>query len=488
MSIDNISGFAFGTFLVHSILVLGLSVRVIMRRRPVGVLLAWMAIILSVPVLGSLIYLVVGESRISGKYLKRGRLIHRRYADWKQTLCDRANVDWTDTSVRMAALQNQARTVTGFPAMQGNRLELLQDADEVFRSLIGAIARSRRSCHLEFYIWYAGGLADELLETVIGAARRGVVCRLLLDGLGSKPFLHSAAVSRLRQAGVELAVALPVGLFTTLVTRADLRNHRKLAVIDGEIAWTGSQNLVDPRFFKQDEGVGQWVDAMFRIEGPVVEALGGMFINDWEVATGAGLDSLEVTDVRPIQGPVPGPVPVQVIPSGPIPQPLAILQMILGAFYAAQRELIVTTPYFVPDESVLTALLSAAHRGVRVTLVLPATNDSWLVDLAGKAVFADLLEAGVQIAAFKGGLLHTKSITVDGEFALFGSVNMDMRSLWLNFELSLLIYDRESTVLIRRMQQGYLDDSDPVSLNEWRQRTFKQRFLENAVHLLAPLL
>jgi len=485
---DNISGVAFGTFLAHSILVLGLSVRVIMRRRPVGVLLAWMAIILSVPVLGSLIYLIVGESRISGKYLKRGRLIHRRYADWKQALCARANVDWTDVSPQAVALQNQARTVTGLPAMQGNRLELLQDADEVFRSLIEAIARSRRSCHLEFYIWYAGGLADELLETVIEAARRGVVCRLLLDALGSKPFLHSAAASRLRQAGVELAVALPVGLFTTLVTRADLRNHRKLAVIDGEVAWTGSQNLVDPRFFKQDEGVGQWVDAMFRIEGPVVEALGGVFINDWEVATGAGLDSLEVTDVRPVPAPVPGPVPVQVIPSGPIPQPLAILQMILGAFYAAQRELIVTTPYFVPDESVLTALLSAAHRGVKVTLVLPAINDSRLVDLAGKAVFADLLEAGVQIAAFKGGLLHTKSITVDGEFALFGSVNMDMRSLWLNFELSLLIYDRESTALIRRMQQGYLNDSDPVSLNEWRQRTFKQRFLENAVHLLAPLL
>ena len=177
---------------------------------------------------------------------------------------------------------------------------------------------------------------------------------------------------------------------------------------------------------------------------------------DWEIATGDGLDSLAAThDVRPV--PEQGPVPVQVIPSGPIPQPLAILQMILGALYAAQRELIITTPYFVPDESLLTALRSAAQRGVEVTLVLPAKNDSRLVDLAGKAVFADLLGAGVHIAAFKGGLLHTKSITVDGEFALFGSVNMDMRSLWLNFELSLLIYDRETTLLIRRMQRGYLE-------------------------------
>ena len=165
----NISGVALGTFLVHSILVLGLSVRVIMRRRPVGVLLAWMAIILSVPVLGSLIYLVVGESRISGKYLKRGLSIHGRYANWKRMLRERANVDWTGISPQAVALQNQARTVTGFPALEGNRLELLQDAGEVFRSLIEAIARSRRTCHLEFYIWYAGGLADELLETVFGS-------------------------------------------------------------------------------------------------------------------------------------------------------------------------------------------------------------------------------------------------------------------------------------------------------------------------------
>lgn len=484
---DNISAVAFGTFLLHTTLVLGLSVRVIMRRRPVGVLLAWMAIIFSVPVLGVLIYLVVGESRISGRYLKRGHAIHARYTDWIQSLAARPQPDWTDTSPAAVALHIQARTIAGFPALQGNRLELLQDFSEVFRSLITAISHSRRSCHLEFYIWHAGGYADELLEAVIAAARRGVMCRLLLDALGSKPFLRSAMARRLREAGVELAVSLPVGLLSTLVTRADLRNHRKLAVIDGEVAYTGSQNLVDPRFFKQDAGVGQWVDAMLRIEGPVVEALGGLFVHDWEIATGAGLEKLAAThDVRPAAGQ--GRVPVQVVPSGPIPQPLAILQLILGALYAARREVIITTPYFVPDESLLTALLAAAQRGVDVTLVLPARNDSRLVDLAGKAVFADLLEAGVRIAAFNGGLLHTKSVTVDGEFTLFGSVNMDMRSLWLNFELSLLIYDRESTERIRRMQQGYLEDSDLLVRDAWRRRSFARRFLENAAHLLAPLL
>jgi cardiolipin synthase len=484
---NNLSAVAVVTFLVHAILVLGLSVRVIMRRRPLGVLLAWMAIILSVPVLGVLIYLVLGESRISGRYLKRGLAVQARYVDWKQSLMVRSKPDWTDVYPAAIALHKQAGTLAGFPALQGNRLELLQDYAEVFRSLIDAIARSHRSCHLEFYIWHAGGFADELLHAVIAAARRGVTCRVLLDALGSKPFLRSAMAARLREAGVELAASLPIGLLTTFVTRADLRNHRKLALIDGEVAYTGSQNLVDPRFFKQDAGVGQWVDAMLRIEGPVVEALGGLFIHDWEIATGEGLEHLAAThDVRAVAEQ--GIVPVQVVPSGPIPQPLAILQLILGALYAARREVIITTPYFVPDESLLTALLSAAQRGVDVTLILPASNDSRLVDLASKAVFADLLEAGLRIAAFKGGLLHTKSITIDGEFTLFGSVNMDMRSLWLNFELSLLIYDRELTGRLRRMQQGYLADSTLLDRHAWRRRSFARRFVENAVHLLAPLL
>lgn len=254
---DNISAVAFGTFLLHAILVLGMSVRVIMRRRPLGVLLAWMAIILSVPVFGVLIYLVVGESRISRKYLKPGHAIHARYVGWKQGLAIRSTPDLRGEPPAVVALQKQAGTIAGFPALQGNRLELLQDYAEIFRSLTDAVTCSRRSCHLEFYIWHAGGLADELLEAVTAAARRGVTCRVLLDALDSKPFLRGAMAARLRAAGVELAVSLPVGLLTTLVTRADLRNHRKLVVIDGEVAYTGSQNLVDPRYFKQVAGVGQ---------------------------------------------------------------------------------------------------------------------------------------------------------------------------------------------------------------------------------------
>ena len=303
----------------------------------------------------------------------------------------------------------------------------------------------------------------------------------------SKPFLKSRAVKQLEAEGVELAVSLPVGALSALVSRADLRNHRKIVVIDGAIAYTGSQNLVDPRIFKQDEGVGQWIDAMVRIEGPAVEAIAGTFSQDWEVVTGVGYKYFKSNmDLKQLDEK--GSVALQLVPSGPQPKPLAILQLVLSTIYSAQRELIVTTPYFIPDDSVLTALVSAAHRGVAVTLIIPAKNDSRLAEYASRAVFDDLLAAGVRIARFRGGLLHTKSITVDSEYCLFGSLNLDMRSLWLNFEISLFIYNRDMTSHIRDMQLGYLGEADVIVASECRKRPWLKRFFENAVHLLAPLL
>jgi cardiolipin synthase len=476
------------TFLVlHWSAVVAFSIRVIMRRRPVGVLLAWIAMILSVPILGILLYLFIGENRISSTYLRRGQAIREQYEEWRSSLCAEVQNEQTIVNAEALPIQRQSQSMAGFPAMGGNRLQLLTHYEPIFNAIINDIGQSRSSCHLEFYIWNAGGLADRLEEALIEAAGRGVACRLLLDAVGSKPFLRSQAMKRLRDAGVEIGAVLPVGVFSALFSRADLRNHRKAVVIDGEIGYTGSQNLVDPRYFKQDSGVGQWVDAMIRVEGPVVEALAGTFIQDWEIATGTGYRyfresrDLECFEHR-------GNAVTQLVPSGPQPRPLAILQLVLSTIYAARRELIITTPYFVPDESVLTALMSAAHSGVEVTLILPEKNDSVLADYASRAVFDDLLAAGVKIAGFRGGLLHTKSITVDGKFCLFGSVNLDMRSLWLNFELSVFVYDVPMTSEIRALQLEYLGSSVMVDEDARGNLSVTRRFLENAAHLVAPLL
>jgi cardiolipin synthase len=177
-----------------------------------------------------------------------------------------------------------------------------------------------------------------------------------------------------------------------------------------------------------------------------------------------------------------------VVPSGPAFRPEAIHQLLLTTIYLARRELLITTPYFVPDDTLFTALISAAHRGVEVTIVVPSKVDSRLVRYASRSLFDDLLSAGVQIAGFNGGLLHTKSITVDGEICVFGSVNLDMRSLWLDFEISLFIYDLNFIAEVRAMQAKYIEDSEMMDLNEWRKRSKTQQFIENAAHLVGPLL
>ena len=472
----------------HWLIVIGLSIRVIMRRRPVGVSLAWLTVIFSVPLAGAIFYFFIGESRIGEEYLARAARIHDLYRNWQIALKKRASREKPPAGpIAMRAIQLHAEKLAGFPTMRGNKVQLMDHFETVFTSIIEDVERAKSTCHLEFYIWTVGGKADDVAEALIRAVKRGVICRVLVDAVGSKDFVRSKLAQHLRDSGIHVVASLPVGPLRMLMTRADLRNHRKIIVIDGEIAYTGSQNLVDPRFFKQDEGVGQWIDAMIRMEGPSVEALAGTFIEDWELNTGEGLKALEETsDIRSI--PEKGRTPVQVVPSGPAIRPEVIHQLLLTTIYGAQKKLVLTTPYFVPDESLITALISAAHRKVDVIIVVPAEVDSRLVHYASRSLFDNLMSAGVTIAAFKGGLLHTKSITVDDGICVFGTVNLDMRSLWLNFEVSLFIYDLELTKQVREMQMKYIHNADTLDLTEWRKRSVFQRFTENAAQLVGPLL
>jgi cardiolipin synthase len=272
-----------------------------------------------------------------------------------------------------------------------------------------------------------------------------------------------------------------------IVTRNDLRLHRKIVTIDGQIGWTGSMNLVDPRFFKQDAGVGEWVDAMVRIEGIAVLVLGATLIGDWQLETGENVGQL-ATSADLHRANHAGEADVQVIPSGPGESNDAILQMLLGLINGARHELVLTTPYFVPDDAMLRALRGAAGRGAQVELIVPAKVDSTLVRHASRSYYDDLMDAGVRIRAFRGGLLHTKSITVDGEMAMIGTANLDMRSLWLNYEISLFVYDAAFTRQLRTLQETYLADCDTVDPVAWMNRPFTPRFIENTFRLVSPLL
>ena len=484
---ESVSLMTVAVFAADFLIRIGLSLRVIMRRRPVGVTLAWLTIVLSFPFGGAVIYLAFGETRLGTRRAERAARIHEPYMEWLADLENRTEIHWSQLGPECEPLARLTEATVGIPPMSGNSVELIDETDAVFHRIIADVDAARSTCHMVFYIWNNGGLADEVAEALIRAAKRGVICRVLVDDVGSAPFLRSETARRLREEGIRLHSALPVGLIRSLFVRLDLRMHRKIVVIDGEIGYTGSLNMVDPRYFKQESGVGQWVDAMVRVRGPVVEGLAVTFLEDWELDTGEGLDKLRKTsDVRVLEEV--GDAAVQVVPSGPVTDSHAIQQVLLMAIYSARRELILTSPYFVPDELLLTALVSAASRGVDVTLIVPAKVDSRLVRYASQAHKIDLLEAGVKIALFEGGLLHTKSISVDGEISLFGSLNLDPRSLWLNFEITLSTYDSDFTGRLRDLQQRYIDDSQYMDLEEWRKRPAVERLVTNAARLLSPLI
>jgi cardiolipin synthase len=474
--------------IAHAMIIIGVTVRVVMMRLAVGAALAWIILIFFLPFAGALIYLVLGEKRLGRNRTRRAASLWGRYSQWLREIPRLVTDERSGLSQEAAAVSRLPEGLLGTPVLPGNRLEIMDAADPILRSIIADIDRARHFCHLEFYIWNAGGTADEVCEALIRAATRGVTCRVLLDAMGSGKFLKSAWIHRLKESGVEIATALAVSPWRTLIVRFDLRLHRKIVVIDDEIAYTGSFNLVDPRFFKQDAGVGQWVDAMARIEGPAVFTLDAVFMWDWEVETGRDLKALPdpakmAIDAR--QGPA---ACVQVVPSGPGREADSVHQLLLMSIYAARKELSMTTPYFVPDEAITSALLSAARRGVAVTLILPAKNDSRLVHYTCRSHFDELLAAGVRIFGFNGGLLHTKSAVIDGEISLFGTVNLDVRSFWLDFEVTLCVYDPPFAERLLALQRKYVEDSVAVDPAAWRRRPATERFSENLARLCSPLL
>jgi cardiolipin synthase A/B len=496
-SLGNYSFFSTLLLLADLVIRFGLSLRVIMRKRPYGVSLAWLVIILLLPFVGGFFYLLFGENRIPERRSERARLSHDLYHQWLKSLPSRAPVSWRAPLPECAALHRQAETLGGLPAMAGNSLEILTTPEEIITAITEAITAATSTCHLQFYIWEGGGRVDRVIEALLAAAARGVVCRLLLDAVGSRAFLRSHRVRAMRQAGIQIREALPAGIIKALFWRIDIRNHRKIVVIDGKTAFTGSQNMVDPDLFNTDAGVGNWIDLMVKVEGPVVESLAGTFISDWFLEAEEGRprpDSL-LPDIEAILPgsdvkacPVAGETAVQLVPSGPGFVPETIHSLLLTTLYTARRELVLTTPYFIPDEPILAALKAAAQRGVSVKILVPAKNDSRLVQHASHARYEELVEAGVELHLFHGGLLHAKTITVDRSFSLFGSVNLDMRSFWLNFEATLFIFNTPFTEQLLRLQENYLAQSTQLDLETFRRRGSLEKFKENASLLISPLL
>ena len=471
------------------LLVVAISFRVIMNRPATGVALAWLVIVALIPNFGAAAYLIIGERRISPRRMARlseFRVDFRRFTE--RTIREGLNdVDWSRHPPAARSMDVLGINTAGIPTVTGSSFELIADTQDILLGIARDIDAARTSVLMEFYIWHAGGTADIVANALVRAAGRDVHCVVLVDALGAGLWWRSKQPAMLRNAGVQLQPALPVGIFRSLVGRTDLRLHRKIVIIDGEIAWTGSMNLVDPRFFKQESGFGEWVDAMVRLQGASVAPLAAILVGDWVIETGASIRAL-VKDAGLHLVEPNGTADIQVVASGPASKGNGLLKMMHALINSAESELILTTPYLVPDDSILWALRGAVGRGVHVRLVVPKKVDSFLTRHASHSYYDGLLTHGMEIHLYNAGLLHTKSMVVDGAISMFGTVNLDMRSLWLNNEVSLFIYDRTFAGQLRELQMSYITDSEHLDLDTWVQRPNAIKILENTMRLMSPLL
>ncbi len=471
---------------LHWTIAIGLTCRILMARRSRGSGFAWIFITLSVPYVGAALYLMVGEVWLPKRRVRRVAEMIQAERDSGEhpavTPPAAAGID-PELLARFASL---AENASGIALSTRNRIELLDGADLAFDHMIRDIDSATSNCFILTYIWYPGGRTDEIALALERAANRGVDCRVLADAHGSASFFASEVYSRLRRAGVEVVSANRAGWLRLRLARIDLRNHRKIVVLDGQIGYTGSLNIVDPRLFKTRAGVGQWIDCMARLEGQAASDLQRVFLRDWSIEN-PGAES----PARPACAPTlefENGAAAQVLPSGPAQEPEVLRRMLLTQIHAARQEIIITTPYFVPDEPMMMALTSAARSGVCVRLIVPAKIDAVLVRHATRAYFSDLLDAGVEIHQFTRGLLHSKTVTADGAVGMIGTANMDLRSFELNLEVSLFVYDTAFTSELVKLQRSYIAGSTRIDPDTWSHRSIAWGIVDNAAQLIAPVL
>jgi len=362
----------------------------------------------------------------------------------------------------------------------GNSAKIVCSNDELLDRIVSDIDAAKHHVHALYYIYEDDGYGHRFAEALLRAEGRGVNCRLLVDAVGSWGMLKRMT-PQLAKGGVEVYDALPVGLFRKGVARWDLRNHRKLVVVDGCIAYTGSHNMIDAGY---GTSTLQWHDLSVRLAGPVVLELQTVFMADWYFETD---DLLEDPAFFPKQESK-GDIAAQVIPSGPNYLTENYQRLIVAALHGAQEQVTITTPYFVPDESLLNALESAALRGVEVNLIVPKEADQILVGAAAQAHYEELMNWGVNLYLYEPAIIHAKTMSIDDAIAFVGTSNFDIRSFSLNFEINLAFYSPSFVEELREQQRRYIEASIRLEPHVWENRSTSRRVYQNLAKLFSPLL
>lgn len=448
---------------------IGMTLVVPFRRSP-GATRSWLLLIYFLPVPGALFYAAIGRPRFPKWRAERFDDLAKFYDRLRDTL---ALVNCTEGYEESAAL---VQRVGGMPRVSGNSVELIDNYDGVIDRLIEDIDNAQLHVRILVYLFANDATGTRVIEALGRARARGVECHVLIDPVGSYKWLKGTRRA-LQAQGIEIREALPFRLLRGR-TRRDMRNHRKLFLIDGTIGYAGSQNIVD-RDFKP--GVTNH-ELVARVEGAVVAEMTGAFIADWYLET-----EMMLNDDVALPPPA-GDVTAQLLPSGADYRCEGFQTFLVWTIHRAERHVLITTPYLIPDEDLLSAMRTAVLRGVVVDLVVSAIADQRLVNLAQRSYYQELMDSGVRIHRFQKFLLHAKNVSVDGSVAVIGSSNVDIRSFQLNEEVSLVLYGRDAVAPLEAIQRGYLDGSDQVDTVRWKRRSGWHKIGENIARLVSPLL
>ncbi len=468
-----------------------LALFIIPANRKPGEATAWLLLIFGAPILGAILFLLLGNPKLSKWRREQQRAMNehsKELADEAEQIPELAPVVDPPLPARYEPLVNLIAQLTGMPSMAGNTVELLPDYVGAVDRIVQDIDAATRFVHVEYFMFADDKVGAPVIDALVRARGRGVVCRVLIDHLGNIGY-HGPVLKRLRAAGFPVHQMLPATPFDNQWNRIDLRNHRKIVVVDGVVGFTGSQNLVEDTYHKRGnirKGI-HYLELIARVTGPVARELNAAFITDWFSETEELLDERTAPEMR-VRTPVTGKALCQVLPSGPGFEHTNNLMYFVALMHTARHRITIVNPYVVPDEPLLLALTSAAQRGVEVTLIVSEIGDQFLVYHAQGSYYEELLKAGVHIHRYKAPvILHSKSISIDDDIAVIGSSNMDIRSFHLNLEVTLACYDTQVVSDLREIEEEYLRSSRPLELEVWQARSLLTRLFDNLARLTSAL-
>jgi cardiolipin synthase len=463
-----------------------IAIIVVPRNRKPTSATAWLLAIFLIPYVGVLIFLLIGSYKLPKRRREKQAEINEFIIGSTEGM-ERVRRDhpwppWLESVVELN------RTLGAMPLVGGNHASLNGDYDASLASMAADIDRAQRYVHVEFYILSCDHTTKPFFDALEAAVNRGVIVRVLLDHIASyRTRDYRRTIKRLTAMGAKWQLMLPVQPLKGKYQRPDLRNHRKLLIVDGRVGFMGSQNVIDRSYNKRSNirrGL-KWKELIVRLEGPIVAGLNAIFITDWYSET----DELLRRETEPITTELTeDALDAQVVPSGPGFEGENNLRLFLALLYYAQKRIVITSPYFVPDESMLTAITTATQRGIAVDLFVSEIGDQALVYHAQRSYYEALLRAGVRIWMYKQPyILHAKHFTIDDDVAVIGSSNMDIRSFQLNMEVSLMVRGRSFVDQMREVEDGYRRQSRELTLEEWMRQPLRSTVLDNLARLTSAL-